>query len=85
MDHDRALVGADDADLVEIAGLVGPDEHRHSVVEVLDENWVVEGVEDGLIADTVLSRTVDNSWLCHKLPCLVDDCKITCDITVLIR
>jgi hypothetical protein len=85
MDHNRALVGADDADLVEIAGLVGAYEHRHSLVEVFDENWVVEGVEDGLITDTVLSRTVDDSWLYHKLPCLIDHCKLTCDIPGLIR
>ncbi len=85
MHHDRAVVGADHADLVEAAGAVGADEHRHSLVEVLDEYRVVEGMEDGLIADTVLSRTVDDSWLYHKLPCLIDDCKITCDVVGLIR
>jgi hypothetical protein len=42
-------------------------------------------MEDGLIADTVLSRTVHDSWLYHKLPCLIDDCKITCDVAGLIR
>jgi hypothetical protein len=42
-------------------------------------------VEDGLITDTVLSRTVDDSWLYHKLPCLIDHCKLTCDIPGLIR
>lgn len=85
MDHDRALVGADNSDLVEVAGAVGSDEHRHSFVEVLNEDRVVEGVEDGLIVDTVLSRTVDDSWLYHKLPCLAACCKITCDIAGLIR
>jgi hypothetical protein len=85
MDHDRALVGAHDADLVKIAGTIGSDEHRHSLVEVLDEYRVVEGMEKGLITDTVLSRTVHDSWLYHKLPCLTEYCKITCDITRLIR
>jgi len=84
MDHDRALVGADDADLVKIAGTIGSDEHRHSLVEVLDEYRVIEGMEDGLITDTVLSGTVHDSWLYHKLPCVFGDCKITCDITGLI-
>ena len=85
MDHDRAFVGADDSDLVEVAGTIGSDEHRHSLVEVLDEYRIVEDVEDGRIADSMLSRTVDDSWLGHKLACLTDDCKITCDIAGLIR
>ena len=85
MDHDRALVGADNADLVKVAGLVGTDEHCHSFVEILDEYRIVEGMDDGLIADSVLSGAVDDSWLCHKLPCLIGDCKITCDLTGLIR
>ena len=84
MDHEWALVGADDADLVKIAGLVGSDEHRQSLVEVLDEYRVVERVETGLIAYTVLSRTIHDPWLYHKLPCLLADCKITCDIVELI-
>lgn len=68
MDHDRALVGADDADLVEVDDAIGPDEHRHSLVEVLDEYRVVESMDDGLIADTVLSCTVDNSgWVTSYL------------------
>jgi len=41
-----ALAGTDDADLEEVAGAVGADEHRHALVQVLDENRVVEGVED---------------------------------------
>ena len=45
MDHDRAFVGSDDSDLVEVAGTIGADEHRHSLVEVFDENRVVEGVD----------------------------------------
>ena len=80
MDNDRALVGADDSDLVEVAGAVGSDERRQSFVEVFDEYRVVERVVNGLIADTVPSCAVDDSWLCHKLPCLTVDCKITCDI-----
>lgn len=85
MDNDRTLVGADNSELVEVAGTIGSDEHRHSLVEVLDEYRVVEGVEDDLIANSVLSRTVDDSWLGHKLPCLSGDCKITCDKAGLIR
>jgi hypothetical protein len=64
--HYRTLVGADDADLVEVAGGVGPDETSSSLVEVFDEHRAVEGVEDGLIADTVLSRTIDDPRLCHN-------------------
>lgn len=84
MDHYRALVGADNSDLMKVAGTIGSDEHGHSLIEVFNENRAIEGVEDRLIADTMLSRTVDDSWSCHKLPCLVDDCKITCEV-VLIR
>ena len=47
MDNDRALVGADDADFVEVAGAIGSDEHHHSLVEILDEYRVVESMEDG--------------------------------------
>ena len=85
VDNNRPLVGADNSDLVEVAGTIGSDEHRHSLVEVLDENRVVESVEDGLIAHTVLSRTFNDSWLCHKLPCPNEYCKITCDVSGLIR
>jgi hypothetical protein len=42
-------------------------------------------VEDCFIADSVLSRTVHDSWLYHKLPCRIDDCKIPCDVVGLIR
>jgi hypothetical protein len=42
-------------------------------------------VEDGLIAGTVLPRTVDDSWLFHKLLCYAKDCKITCDLARLIQ
>jgi hypothetical protein len=68
MYNDGALAGADDADLVEVAGAVGAHEHRHALVEVLDENRVVEGVEDGLIADTVLlALSTIRSWVTSYL------------------
>lgn len=85
MNNDGALVGADDSNFVEVAGMVGSDEHRHSFVEVFDEDRIVEGVEDDLIADTVLSRTICDSWLVHKLPCPGSFCEITCDTNGLIR
>jgi hypothetical protein len=44
VDNDRTVVGADNSDLVEVAGTIASDEHRHSLVEVLDEYGVVEGM-----------------------------------------
>ncbi len=68
MDHDRAFFRTDDTDLVEVAGLVGSDEHHHPFVEVFDEDWIVEGMENGLIAHSVPAGAFEDPWLLHKLP-----------------
>jgi hypothetical protein len=49
VDDDRTLLGTDDTDLVEVAGVVGSDEHGHALVEVVCPEWVVEGMEDRLV------------------------------------
>jgi hypothetical protein len=77
MHHHRAVVGAGHADLVKVAGPVGSDQHRDPFVEVFDEDWIVEGVEDGLIAHPVLAGAVEDPWLRHKLPWAKSDRKVT--------
>jgi hypothetical protein len=52
---DRPFVGDHDADLEEVAGMIGPDQQGEAIVEIFDADRVVERVEDGLIADTVLA------------------------------
>jgi len=81
MNHPVAFVGADDSDLVDVAGVVGSDEHRHSLVEVFHEKRIVEGVEDGLITHTVLSCTREDPWRVTSYLAIAPLCKITCDTT----
>lgn len=36
-------------------------------------------VEDGLIAHPVLTGTIEDPWLLHKLPWISSNCKVTCE------
>ena len=55
MNDDRTITGVDDADLEQVCGLVGADEHREPIVEVVDEDRMVEGVDHVVVVDAVFS------------------------------
>ena len=50
-DDDRTVAGVDDADLEQVGGGVGADEHREAVVEVVNEDRMVEGVDHVGVGD----------------------------------
>jgi len=52
---DRPFVRRQDTDLQEVAGVVRSDEHHEAFVEVFDTDRVVERMDDGVIAHTVLT------------------------------
>ena len=45
MDDDRSVGAVDDPDFEQVAGSVCADEHRQIVIEVVDEDRMVEGVD----------------------------------------
>ena len=53
MDDHRTLLGVDDTDLLEVAGMVRADEHREPFVELLDSERVVEGVKNDVVSNAV--------------------------------
>lgn len=77
MDEDRAVRAVDDADFDQVADGVGADEHREAVVEVVDENWVVEGMDHVVVADAVFSSARGDQRSIHinKLACETIGCK----------
>lgn len=73
MDDDRTVLGVDDAHLVEVAVAIGADQHRHSFLEVLGADRVVEGMNDRLLVDLVPVRAGSDRRTVHshKLACRV--------------
>lgn len=71
MDDDRTVGAVDHPDLEEVASGVGADEHHESFVEVVDEHWLVEGVEHVAVVDAVLAGAgCDQRRIhLHKLAC----------------
>jgi hypothetical protein len=55
MDDDRTVGAVDCADFQQVPGGVGADEHRQAVIEVIDQDWVVEGVDHVVVVDAVLA------------------------------
>ncbi len=55
MDNDWSVGAVNDADFEQVAGRVGADEHREAVIEVVDEDRMVEGVDHVVVADAVLA------------------------------
>jgi hypothetical protein len=53
---DRPFVGVDDADLKEVPGVVGSDEHDEALLEVFDADGIVERVDDGLVSHRACGR-----------------------------
>ncbi len=82
MDDHRTVVGVDDADLVELAGMIRTDEHRECFVKLFDPDRVVEGVKDGLMIYTVPCRARGNDGLIHHCRIVghFADHKLTCSI-----
>ena len=69
MDDDRAVVGVGDAYLEEPPGVVGPDEHGESFVQILGSDGMVESVEDVVVATAVLASALGDQRLqSEKLP-----------------
>ena len=62
MDDDRAVGTGDHTDLQQVPGGVGANEHRQAVIEVIDEDWVVEGVDHVVVADAVLAGARGDQW-----------------------
>ena len=52
---DRTVGAVDHADLQQVPGGVGANEHRQAIIQVIDEDWVVEGVDHVVVADAVLA------------------------------
>jgi hypothetical protein len=65
MDNDRSFGGRHDAYLEEVAGVVWSHEHHEAFIDVVDADWVVERVEDRLIAHAVLPRARCDEGLIH--------------------
>lgn len=81
MDNDRAVAGIDHADLDRVAGSVPADEHREPFIDVINEERVVECVDHVSVGDAVFASTGcdERSITVHKLPCIVNLGKVTCD------
>jgi hypothetical protein len=62
---DGSSVRNHDADLEEVAGMVGPNQHDEAIIEVFDAHRVVKRVKDCLIADTVLAGARRDRGLIH--------------------
>ena len=57
MNDDRGGCSLDHPDLVKDGGCAAADEHRQAVVELEDANWVGVGVQDVLVAHSMLAGT----------------------------
>ena len=55
MHDDRTRRGVDDSDLVKHGSGVGADEHHEAVVELEDADRVCVGMQDVLVADSMLA------------------------------
>ena len=67
VDDDGTVGAVDDADLEELAGGIGADEHHEAFVEVLDEDWMVERVEHVVVVDAVLAGARCDERRNHEL------------------
>ena len=80
MDDDWTVGAVDHANLEEVAGGVGTNEHHEAVIEIVDEHRMVERVEHVVVVDAVLAgagcdqRRIDS----NKLACCRAHCKLPC-------
>jgi hypothetical protein len=83
MNDDRTVARVDDADLEQVGGGTGADEHREPVIDVFDEDRVVEGMDHVVVADAVFACTGGNEWRIpdYKLACASFDRKLSCKAT----
>jgi hypothetical protein len=73
-DH-RNLGVRDDSDLEDVSRPVGADEHEESVVEILDADRMIEGMEDVVVVDAMLPSAFGDDWLIghlYKIACRID-------------
>lgn len=83
MHDDRTVAGVDDADLEQVGGEIGANEHCESFVEFVYEDRIVEGVNHVVFADAVLAcaGSDERRIHLHKLACIGGDCKLPCERT----
>ncbi len=77
MNENRPVAAVDDCEFKQVAGGVGANEHRETVVEIVDEYRVVEGVGHVVVADAVLAGACGDQRRIHshKLACSIFECK----------
>jgi hypothetical protein len=80
VDDNGPLLGVDNADFVEVAGVVGSDQHGETVVKLLGPDRVVECVKDYCVIDAMPVGARSDEWALHftKLPCRDFGHKLTC-------
>ncbi len=55
MQDERAVVTVEDTDFEQVPGGVGADEHRETIIEILDKDRIGERMEHVVVPDAVLA------------------------------